>query len=241
VPGPETASPSSPAPATPPPGPDTASEVVRWAAFSCVLVPVVLVGFGTSLAGAAGTALGLAAVTGVCRVLLRQSERVAARLHAEGPAPSRARHSRTGRHDGAPHHHHGRPGRGRRGRPEAPRGERDPGTPDRGDGGRGEAGGDERGSGTRYGGDRGSGPRDGGDRAHGETSHAEGTAPDTRSPTGQDEHPGNLITWDRTPQSLITWGQGPQGTVPRGRETQRPSTQEWPPYARDAQDPDTYA
>jgi hypothetical protein len=231
VPGPETASPSSPAPATPPPGPDTASEVVRWAAFSCVLVPVVLVGFGTSLAGAAGTALGLAAVTGACRVLLRQSERVAARLHAEEPAPSRARHSRTGRRDGAPHHHHGRPGRGRRGRPEAPRGERDPGTPDRGDGGRGEAGGDERGS----------GPRDGGDRAHGETSHAEGTAPDTRSPTGQDEHPGNLITWDRTPQSLITWGQGPQGTVPRGRETQRPSTQEWPPYARDAQDPDTYA
>lgn len=87
MPGPETASPSSPAPATPPPGPDTASEVVRWAAFSCVLVPVVLVGFGTSLAGAAGTALGLAAVTGACRVLLRQSERVAARLHAEEPPP----------------------------------------------------------------------------------------------------------------------------------------------------------
>ncbi len=58
---------------------ESASDVVRWAAFSCVLVPVVLVGYGTSLAGAAGSALGLAAVTGVCRVLLRQSERGAER------------------------------------------------------------------------------------------------------------------------------------------------------------------
>ncbi|WP_328839029.1 hypothetical protein [Streptomyces europaeiscabiei] len=58
---------------------DTATDVVRWAAFSCVLVPVVLVWYGTSLAGATGAALGLAAVTGVCRALLRQSERGAAR------------------------------------------------------------------------------------------------------------------------------------------------------------------
>lgn len=58
---------------------DTATDVVRWAAFSCVLVPVVLVWYGTSLAGATGAALGLAAITGVCRVLLRQSERGAAR------------------------------------------------------------------------------------------------------------------------------------------------------------------
>ncbi|MFD5763365.1 hypothetical protein ACFWIZ_51670, partial [Streptomyces sp. NPDC127044] len=115
MPGPETAShPSSPAPAashssspapTASPGPDTASEVVRWAAFSCVLVPVVLVGFGTSIAGAAGTALGLAAVTGACLVLLRQSERVATRLRADVPAPPRARHSRTALHGGTPHHH----------------------------------------------------------------------------------------------------------------------------------------
>jgi hypothetical protein len=54
---------------------EPSTEVVRWAAFSCVLVPVVLVGYGTSLAGAAGSALGLAAVTAVCRVLLRRSER----------------------------------------------------------------------------------------------------------------------------------------------------------------------
>ncbi|MFF1730455.1 hypothetical protein [Streptomyces sp. NPDC058247] len=77
---------------TEPSGPDTVSDVVRWAAFSCVLVPVVLVGYGISLAGATGAALGLAAVTGVCRVLLRQSERGAAR-----PAPVRSCRHRGGR------------------------------------------------------------------------------------------------------------------------------------------------
>lgn len=84
---------------------DSASDLVRWAAFSCVLVPVVLVLYGTSLAGAAGTALGLAAVTGVCRVLLRQSERGAARLLAEESAPQRGRHGRTaaGAHRGRRH------------------------------------------------------------------------------------------------------------------------------------------
>jgi uncharacterized membrane protein YgcG len=76
--------------------PDTASDVIRWAAFSCVLVPVVLVWYGTSLPGAISTALGLAAVTAACRALLRQSERGAARLLAEGRAPHRGRHSRTG-------------------------------------------------------------------------------------------------------------------------------------------------
>ncbi|SFY50392.1 hypothetical protein [Streptomyces sp. F-1] len=60
-----------------PAAPDSASELIRWAAFSCVLVPVVLVWYGTSLAGATGTALGLAAVTAVCRLLLRRSERSA--------------------------------------------------------------------------------------------------------------------------------------------------------------------
>ncbi|MFE0512289.1 hypothetical protein [Streptomyces sp. NPDC058964] len=60
------------------PAPDTVSELVRWAAFSCVVVPVVLLWYGTSLAGATGTALGLAAVTGACRLLLRRSERCAA-------------------------------------------------------------------------------------------------------------------------------------------------------------------
>ncbi|RVU24571.1 hypothetical protein EOT10_15120 [Streptomyces antnestii] len=70
------------------------SDVVRWAAFSCVLVPVVLVGYGTSLAGAAGAALGLAAVTGVCRVLLRRSERGAARPR---PEPTRGHGGERGR------------------------------------------------------------------------------------------------------------------------------------------------
>src|SRR3954464_1805158 len=87
------------------PSQETATDVVRWAAFSCVLVPVVLVWYGTSLAGAAGTALGLAAVTAVCRLLLRQSERVAARLRAEERAPRRGRHHRsgTGAHRGGRH------------------------------------------------------------------------------------------------------------------------------------------
>jgi hypothetical protein len=56
-------------------GGESAGDVVRWAAFCCVLVPVVLVVYGTSLGGAAGAALGLVAVTAVCRVLLRRSER----------------------------------------------------------------------------------------------------------------------------------------------------------------------
>ncbi|MGP4011305.1 hypothetical protein [Streptomyces sp. 4N124] len=84
---------------------DTATDVVRWAAFSCVLVPVVLLVYGTSLAGATGTALGLAAVTAVCRVLLRQSERSAARPLTDEPAPHRGRHHRsgTGAHRGGRH------------------------------------------------------------------------------------------------------------------------------------------
>lgn len=98
MPGHRTASrPTSPAPVPPEqPAGDTASDVIRWAVFSCVLVPVTLVWYGTSLAGAAGTALGLAAVTGVCRLLLRQSERGAARALAEKGVPHRGRHGRSG-------------------------------------------------------------------------------------------------------------------------------------------------
>ncbi|WP_349239680.1 hypothetical protein [Streptomyces sp. CC208A] len=58
-----------------------AGDVVRWAVFCCVLVPLVLVAFGTSLGGAGGTALGLASVTAACRLLLRRAERG---LRAEG-------------------------------------------------------------------------------------------------------------------------------------------------------------
>ncbi|MFE4306759.1 hypothetical protein [Streptomyces sp. NPDC056891] len=54
---------------------DQAGDVVRWAVFCCVLVPVVLLVYGSSLGGAAGTALGLVSVTAACRVLLRRSER----------------------------------------------------------------------------------------------------------------------------------------------------------------------
>ncbi|MFJ6485692.1 hypothetical protein ACIQK6_37015 [Streptomyces sp. NPDC091682] len=80
---------------------DPAGDVVRWAAFSCLLVPVVLVVYGTSFGGAAVATLGLLAVTAVCRVLLRHSEenrRAAARGPAEGhlPPAHRGRHSRAG-------------------------------------------------------------------------------------------------------------------------------------------------
>jgi hypothetical protein len=69
-------------------GKDTVTDLVRWAAFSCVLIPVALLWYGASLAGTAGTALGLAAVTAVCRLLLRRSER--------GPAGARGGRRHTG-------------------------------------------------------------------------------------------------------------------------------------------------
>ncbi|MFF4210987.1 hypothetical protein ACFYZE_16850 [Streptomyces sp. NPDC001796] len=78
------------------PASNRATDVTRWAAFCCVLVPAVLVWYGTSLAAAVSTALGLLAVTLACGALLRQSERGAARLRAEEIAPHRGRHSRTG-------------------------------------------------------------------------------------------------------------------------------------------------
>ncbi|MFJ7048020.1 hypothetical protein ACIQVC_32090 [Streptomyces sp. NPDC101112] len=109
--------------------------MVRWAAFSCVLVPVVLVWYGTSLAGATGAALGLAAVTGVCRVLLRQSERGAAHAadlahaaHTARPVPpSRSPHLARTEHAVAEEHS---PQRGRHGRTDsgAHRGGRNPGS-----------------------------------------------------------------------------------------------------------------
>ncbi|WP_308404062.1 hypothetical protein [Streptomyces sp. SKN60] len=67
--------------------------MVRWAVFCCVLVPVVLLVYGTSLGGAAGTALGLAAVTAACRVLLRRSERGLRTELRTGPRDGR--HSRS--------------------------------------------------------------------------------------------------------------------------------------------------
>ncbi|WP_419248538.1 hypothetical protein [Streptomyces virginiae] len=80
---------------------DPAGDVVRWAAFSCLLVPVVLVVYGTSYGGAAVATLGLLAVTAACRILLRHSEknqRAAARVRAEESLPPvhRGRHSRAG-------------------------------------------------------------------------------------------------------------------------------------------------
>ncbi|WP_327283550.1 MULTISPECIES: hypothetical protein [unclassified Streptomyces] len=79
---------------------DPAGDVVRWAAFSCLLVPVVLVVYGTSYGGAAVATLGLTAVTAACRAMLRYSEKAerAALVLAEGRMPpgGRRRHSRAG-------------------------------------------------------------------------------------------------------------------------------------------------
>ncbi|MEV7522164.1 hypothetical protein [Streptomyces sp. NPDC091371] len=83
---------------------DPAGDVVRWAAFSCLLVPVVLVVYGTSVGGAAVATLGLLAVTAACRVMLRYSERTeraeraAARVLSEERLPPvrHRRHSRGG-------------------------------------------------------------------------------------------------------------------------------------------------
>ncbi|MFD7027141.1 hypothetical protein ACFWAR_03785 [Streptomyces sp. NPDC059917] len=87
------------------PGDDPAGDVVRWAAFSCLLVPVVLVVYGTSFDGAAVATLGLVTVTAACRVMLRRAEktqRAAARVPVALPtalptgAVPRGRHSRPG-------------------------------------------------------------------------------------------------------------------------------------------------
>lgn len=80
--------PHRPAQPTPAPSRDGVTDLVRWAAFSCFLVPVALLWYGTSFAGTTGTALGLAAVTGVCRLLLRRSERLAAEPYG-GERPGR--------------------------------------------------------------------------------------------------------------------------------------------------------
>ncbi|MGK5640638.1 hypothetical protein ACSNOK_20320 [Streptomyces sp. URMC 126] len=82
--------------------PDPVSDVVRWAAFSCALVPVVLLMCGRSFGGAAGSAAGLVAVTCACHALLRRSERAAGRgLRAIGRAAGGGRASRDERIAGA--------------------------------------------------------------------------------------------------------------------------------------------
>ncbi|MBZ4319313.1 hypothetical protein JNW98_08025 [Streptomyces sp. SCA2-4] len=78
------------------------SDVVRWAAFSCALVPVVLLMCGRSFGGAAGSAAGLVAVTCACHALLRRSERAAGRApRAVGRGGGGARAIRGGRTAGA--------------------------------------------------------------------------------------------------------------------------------------------
>lgn len=76
--------------------PDAATDVVRWGAFCCALVPAVLLICGSSVPSALGTAAGLAAVTVACRMLLRRAKR-ARRPVLSGPAlppAARARHGK---------------------------------------------------------------------------------------------------------------------------------------------------
>ncbi|MEV5551617.1 hypothetical protein AB0L35_36750 [Streptomyces sp. NPDC052309] len=75
---------------------DGGTEPVRRAAFGCLPVPAVLLRYGIPPARAAGTALGLAAVTGVCVALPRRSERVAAHPPAGDGAPRPGRGLRVG-------------------------------------------------------------------------------------------------------------------------------------------------
>ncbi|KAB7850322.1 hypothetical protein J7W19_11400 [Streptomyces mobaraensis NBRC 13819 = DSM 40847] len=78
------------------------SDVVRWAAFSCALVPVVLLMCGRSFGGAAGSAAGLVALTCACHTLLRRSERAAGRApRAVGRTAASLRPGRPGRTSGA--------------------------------------------------------------------------------------------------------------------------------------------
>lgn len=85
--------------------PDPVSDVVRWGAFSCALVPLVLLVSGTSLAGALGAAAGLTVVTCACRALLRRSERTAARVLTEDTGRHRYRRveNRAAAHGGGRH------------------------------------------------------------------------------------------------------------------------------------------
>ncbi|WP_328538640.1 hypothetical protein [Streptomyces sp. NBC_00344] len=89
----------------PPPGPSSgsANDVVRWAAFCCVLVPLVLLVHGSGIGDSVLTGSGLVAVTAACRLLLRQSERGAARSAGRPGSHRRTQHGWNGRgaHRGA--------------------------------------------------------------------------------------------------------------------------------------------
>ncbi|MEC4018078.1 hypothetical protein [Streptomyces sp. H27-D2] len=90
-------------------GPSTAhtapvSDGVRWGAFSCGLLPLAVVIWGSPVGAASAVALGLAAVTTACRALLCRSERAGARIpdarrlphggHREGACPGAHRGGR---------------------------------------------------------------------------------------------------------------------------------------------------
>ncbi|MFC9244478.1 hypothetical protein ACFT7S_10745 [Streptomyces sp. NPDC057136] len=66
-------------------------DAVRWGLFCCLLVPAAFAVYGTRFGSAASCALGLAAVTAACRLLLRRSayDTTGAATPAHLPSPAR--------------------------------------------------------------------------------------------------------------------------------------------------------
>ncbi|ALV50335.1 hypothetical protein ABT368_18550 [Streptomyces althioticus] len=62
-------------------------DLLRWAAFGCLLTLAVLLWRGAPFLTAAGVACGLAAVTAASRVLIRRSRRARVSSHARAYAP----------------------------------------------------------------------------------------------------------------------------------------------------------
>ncbi|GLF93566.1 hypothetical protein [Streptomyces yaizuensis] len=71
-------------------GADPVGELIRWAAAGSLLVPVVLAAFGHPPGEAVVAGLCLAALTAVCRAVLRHAERGAALARARERAAARA-------------------------------------------------------------------------------------------------------------------------------------------------------
>lgn len=70
------APPTDPTAGTPraePAGVSASPDAVRWGLFWCLLLPAAFAVYGTRAGSAASFALGLAAVTAACRLLLRRS------------------------------------------------------------------------------------------------------------------------------------------------------------------------
>ncbi|NYE40982.1 hypothetical protein [Streptomyces fulvorobeus] len=83
------------------PGPAaTPAAAVHWGPFCCLLVPAALAGYGTWFGSPGSWALGLAAVTAACRLLLRRREHASTGSAVPAPPHSCARESEGARRGG---------------------------------------------------------------------------------------------------------------------------------------------